>query len=146
MNKLVREEYLARWKWIDPTKGYPDSTLIGGVERVTPIDETKHIAVSLGATHKALEYIEPIHSKDLERVDGLDWELFTAWYEGSINGVDYYWGMFVEGIGAINVMVVKAHTREITDTEREAWANKTLGMYGSHSGNLSYTMPSGVKR
>src|SRR6478735_10577978 len=142
MNKLVREEYLARWKWIDPTKGYPDSTLIEGV---TPLAETTHIAVCIGATHKSLNYIEPIHSRDLERVAGLEWELFNAYYEGTINGVDYYWGMFVEGIGAFNVMVVKAHTREITDAERDAWSKKTLGMYGSHSGELSYTMPSGVK-
>lgn len=132
---MTRTEYLAQWPWIDPTN----------VDGVSKIDGGRHIAVSVGSTHKSIDFMEPDHSKDLDHVDGLDWELFTASHEGTINGVDYIWGMYVEGIGAFNVQVVKAHTRDLTDAERAAWSKKTLGMYGSHSGKLSYTFPSGVK-
>lgn len=137
---MTRNEYTTQFPWIDPTKGYPDSTLIDGVGKID-----RHIAVSIGSSHKSIGFMEPIHSDDLEHVDGLDWELFHASLEGTIDGVDYLWGMYVEGIGAFNIQVVKSHTRDLTDTERAAWSKKPLGMYGSHFGNLSYTLPSGVK-
>ncbi len=89
--------------------------------------------------------MEPINSNDIEKVDGKDWELFSVSHEGEIDGVKYYWGMYVEGIGAFDVQVVQEHCRELSEAEREAWAKKRLGMYGSHSGKLSYTLPSGVQ-
>lgn len=110
---------------------------------ITKVSPARHIAVSVGAVHQ-LMHMKPIHSEGLERVNDLDWELFTVNYEGNIEGINYCWGMFVEGIGFFNVMVVKEFTRELTEQERKDWSKKTLGMYGSHSGELSYTFPSGV--
>lgn len=80
----------------------------------------------------------------LDKVDDVDWDLFHVNYVGNIEGVTYYWGMFVLGLGAFNVMVPVAWTRDLLPHEREAWSKRVLGMYGSHSGNLSYTLQSGV--
>ena len=55
-------------------------------------------------------------------------------------GRAWVWGMFVEGIGAFNVMVAAEHVRDLTDAERAYYSGRTMGMYGSHSGNLSYTL------
>ncbi len=138
---MTKEEYLETFPWIDPTKGYPSDELRPGVSRFKPI----HLAVSVGASHKTLPYMQPMHSAHLEHVDGKDWELINVYYVGIINGVKYYWGGFVEGLGFFNVMFVADHTRALTPAEREAWSKVTLGMYGSHSGKLSYTLPSGVE-
>lgn len=65
---MNRTDYLAQYPWIDPERA----------EGVRKIDGGKHIAVSIGSTHKSIEFMEPILSNDLERVADLDWELFTA--------------------------------------------------------------------
>lgn len=137
---MNEQEYLARWKWIDPTKGYPDDTLIPGVKKVT----YRHVAASIGATHKSVDFMEPRHEDGLERIDDLDWRIFGVSLEGTVDGVEYVWGMFVLGMGMFHVQIVKEHTRELTETERDAWSKKTLSMVGSHTGKTSYTMPSGV--
>lgn len=125
------------FKWVDPTTG-DMSTMRPEVQQ-----HNEHYATR-GACHKIVPYMQPIHSKHLEKVDGHDWELFHAHYRGTIDGVEYLWGMFVEGMGFFHVMVPVSLARPLTAAEREAWSKVTLGMYGSHSGNLSYTLPSGV--
>lgn len=128
---MTESEYLTLYPWTDPTTK----------DDVRKIKGEWHIAVSVGSTHKAALFMAPIHSRDLDHVDGLDWELFHVALEDDT----YFWGSFVEGMGMFNVQVVKTHTRDLTAIEREIWSKKTLGMYGMNSGKLSYTLPSGVK-
>ena len=127
-------------EWVDPTKGYPDDTLIEGV-----IKAVRHVAVCGIATHKSVPSMEAIHSEGLDHVEGRDWEMFRVSSEGTVAGHTYVWGVFVEGMGLFNVMVETRNTRELLDHERKVWSRKILGMYGSHTGNLSYTFPSGVE-
>ena len=89
--------------------------------------------------------MEAIHSEGLDHVEGRDWEMFRVSSEGTVAGHPYVWGVFVEGMGLFNVMVETRNTRELLDHERKVWSRKILGMYGSHTGNLSYTFPSGVE-
>lgn len=124
-----------RFPWIDPTLGYPDDTLIEGVSKIA----VSYVAARTGSAHKALPWMEPIHSSGLEHIDGHDWELFTTQLRGIVNGRDWVWGQFVEGLGMIHVMVPADFIRELTPTEREYYSGRRFGMYGSHSGNLSYT-------
>ena len=140
---MTKEEYLAAYPWISPTIEYRNKFI--PIEGVHKVEEHKHVLVSTGATHKTIDFFNPINSNDIEKIDGKDWELFSVSHEGEIDGVKYYWGMFVEGLGWFNVQVVQEHCRELLPQEREVWSKKTLGMYGSHSGNLSYTLPSGIK-
>lgn len=135
-----REAHKAQFPWIDPTVGYPNDTLIPGVREVKRL----HCAVRGGASHKSIVFVDIVHSKGLEHVDGFDWELFTISKVGEIAGKKYYWGMFVEGIGAINVMVPAEYCRPLSQVEKEAWSQVTLSMYGSHTGSYSYSLPSGV--
>lgn len=139
---MNREEYLTKYPLHSPVQEINGK--LTPIVGVTKLDKTKTILVSEGAAHKAIQFFEIINSDDIERVNDKDWELFTASYEGEIDGVKYYWGMFVEGIGAFNVQVVQEHCRDLTPEERAKWSKKTLGMYGSHSGKLSYTIPSPV--
>ena len=125
-------------RWIDPTLGYPSQELIPGVKKLA---KARHMAVRTGAAHKLLPWLKPCHSAHLVRVDGHEWEIFRADKENEV----YFWGMFVEGLGAFDVMFPKAFCRELLPEEREAWSKVVLGMYGSHSGKLSYTTPSGVR-
>lgn len=124
-----------RFSWIDPTLGYPSTTLIDGVVETTP----SYVAVRTGSSHKSLAWMEPIHSTGLEQIDGHEWELYVAQLRGVVNGREWVWGQFVEGLGMINVMVPVDFVRELTETEREYYSGRRMGMYGSHSGNLSYT-------
>ena len=138
---ITYEQFCEMYPHITPHPKLGDfDNLKPGITKVLPV---RHIAVSVGAAHQLMN-MKPVHSEGLENFDGLDWELFTVNYEGTIDGVNYYWGMFVEGVGAFNVMVVKEFTRELTQKERDTWSKKTLGMYGSHSGKYSYSFPSGV--
>ena len=100
----------------------------------------KHVCVRTGVAHKSFSWMEPIPSKYIDMVDGHEWELFHAYAEDEM----YYWGMWVEGIGSFDVMAPKEFTRELLPHEREAWSKVTLGMYDSHSGEFSYSLPSGV--
>ncbi|BAG41505.1 hypothetical protein [Ralstonia phage phiRSL1] len=135
---MDKEEFVKRWSWIDPMLDSNKLTYRLGVER-----HGEHYAVR-GACHKLLPYLTPCHSQYLEHTDGHDWELYRASHRGTVDGVEYLWGMFVEGLGMFNVMVPVELARPLTAAEREAWSKVKLGMYGSHSGKLSYTMPSGV--
>jgi hypothetical protein len=47
--------------------------------------------------------------------------------------------MFVEGLGFVDVMVPIENVRDLTQAEKAVFSNKIMGMYGSHSGKLSYT-------
>lgn len=135
---MVEEEFIKRFPWVDPTTG--DMTTYR--KEVQPHNE--HYATR-GSAHKLFEHMAPIHSAHLEKTDGYDWELFHASHRGTIDGIEYLWGMFVEGLGFFNVMVPLELSRPLTASEREAWSKVQLGMYGSHSGKLSYTLGSGVK-
>ena len=112
---------------------------------VARVEKGEHVAVKIASVHKSTPYYEVIHSKDLEHIGGHDWELFTVSHIGMIGDQVYIWGMFVEGLGAFNQMVPIHHMRKLLPQEREAWSKKRLGLYGSHSGNLSYTVDAGVK-
>jgi len=136
MNKL---EFTERFKWIDPML---DMNTLTYRPEVQPHSE--HYAVR-AACHKIMEFMDGIHSKHFEKVDGHDWELFHASHRGTIDGVEYLWGMFVEGMGLFNVMVPVELSRPLLPAEREAWSKMTLGMYGSHSGKHSFNFHSGVK-
>lgn len=135
---MNKEEFVKRFPWVDPVLESDRLTYRPGVHK-----HSEHYAVR-GACHKIMAYMEPIHSAHLEHADGHDWELFHASPRGTVDNVEYLWGMFVEGIGLFHVMVPIELSRPLTIEEREAWSKVTLGMYGSHSGNLSCTMPSGV--
>lgn len=53
---------------------------------------------------------------------------------------DAFYGMPLEGLGLVDCMCLKSDCRSFTDKEWEYWGEEhSFGMYGSHSGNLSYT-------
>jgi hypothetical protein len=135
---MTEAEFRAKFPHINPIIDLNSMTYRPDVEK-----HDQHYATR-GACHKMMAYMEPIHSKGLERTDGHSWELFRSSHRGTIDGVEYLWGMFVEGLGMFNVMVPMELARPLTQEERETWSKVTLGMYGSHSGKLSYTMGSGV--
>lgn len=114
--------------WIDPTKGYPDSTLISGVNK-----SAYYIAVKGKVYHKSMN-MEAIHSDGLEKIDGEDWELFHVDKENET----YVWGMFVEGLGAFDICVPRDQIRELTENEKTYWSNRQMVMVGSHTGKTSY--------
>lgn len=119
-------------QWIDPTRGYPDDTLVNGVTK-----KNGYAAVTGQCYHKSF-HPKAIHSTDLEHVDDKDWELFHQSLTGVIEDKNYIWGMFVEGIGAVNVMVPSDQVRDLTSKEKRAWSGKNMSMVGSHTGKLSY--------
>jgi hypothetical protein len=137
---MTREEWIIANPWIDPTLGYRNDTLLPGITK-----RYHHVAVHTAGSHKSMPFMEVCHSNHLDHVDDRDWKLFAINYEGSVGGRDYVWGMFVCGIGAFNVMVPLENVRELLPHEREAWSKQTLGMYSGFGGDLSYTLPSGVK-
>lgn len=128
---------------ISPTDEKQPSNRFIPIEGVTKVPHT-HVAVRTGAMHKT-GFMKPIRSESLETIDGHEWELFSVNYIGMVKDQGYLWGMFVEGIGAFNVMVPIEHVRKLTAQEREAWSQKRLGMYGSHTGKQSGVFDSGVK-
>jgi hypothetical protein len=84
----------------------------------------------------------PIHSTGLEHIDGHDWELFRTSDYGTIDGTRYYYGMYVEGIGAFNVMAAQENVRDLTEMEKKYFSNKVYGI-GSGFGDVSYTVSLG---
>lgn len=58
---------------------------------------------------------------------------------------DCYYGMPLEGLGLINCMLPKKYCRPFDDEELQAWSKRRMGIYGSHSGNLSYTFEVEIK-
>lgn len=133
--------YLEKYPWIDPTKGYPDDTLIEGVVEAP---QRMYVLVSQGWTHKTIIFGKPITNRDIVKVNDLDWEIFHVYLIGHVKGRTYYWGMPLEGLGLMHCQFLADHCRDFLPAERELWANRRMGMYGSHTGNLSYTMPSGI--
>lgn len=133
------EEFVKRFPWIDPLVD------LSRLKYRPEVYEHDYHYATRGSAHKIMAYMEPMHSDHLERTDGHEWELFRASHRGIIDGVEYLWGMFVEGLGLFNVMVPVELARQLSEEERAAWSKVRLGMYGSHSGNLSYTFDSGVK-
>lgn len=117
-----------KYHWIDPDLHKP-----------AQVKENKYLAVRREAAHKTVTLIKPCHSKGLEHIDGDDWELFHSNFTLEHVGITFYYGMFVEGMGWFNVMVAQENVRELTDAEKVEFSGKVYGMYGSTSGNLSYT-------
>ena len=136
---MSKEEFLERFPWIDPMAD------LGRMKYRAEVKVHNEHYATRGACHKIMSYMKPIQSKHLDRTDDHEWELFHASHRGTIDGVEYLWGMFVEGLGMFNVMVPVELSRPLTASEREAWSKVRLGMYGAHTGNLSYTFDSGVK-
>lgn len=130
----------ATFTWCSPTNELPQNKFecIPGVEK-----HQQHYAVRTEAQHKMMQ-MTPYHSKHLEKIDGHDWELFGTSHRGFVDGREYVWGMFVEGLGMFNVMVPVDYIRELLPAERDAWSKQGMVMVGSHTGKESYTMGSGV--
>lgn len=95
------------------------------------------VAVTGEVAHKLMNWTA-CHSRDLDHVDEKDWELFSVSHRGTHQGREYIWGMFLEGIGAFNVMVPIQNVRNITKTERAARTERPMQMVGSHTGKVSY--------
>ncbi|QDH83531.1 hypothetical protein [Achromobacter phage Motura] len=138
--RLASEAFTAKYPWISPN-------VEGDLGKYRPevFERHQHYAVRTGAAHKSMPFMMPIHSHGLERVDGYDWEIFSASHQGTIDGVEYIWGSFVEGIGAFHVMAPMEYVRELSQAERDTWSKVVLGMYGSHTGKHSYNLNSGVE-
>lgn len=113
-------------EWIDPEK----------TENVKECN--KYILFSGQYAHKTGIW-DVIPNKNIEMIDEKEWEMFGVGYEND----EYYWGMPVEGLGMVHCMCPKENCRELTKKERKYWSGKTMGMYGSHSGKLSYTFKLG---
>ena len=124
-------------KWIDPTLGYPSRTLVDGVE-----EHNHYYAVSGYGQHKIAEDYNIIHDDNMDRVDDKEWELFHASLRGTIDGKEYVWGMMLLGLGMVNMMFPVEQIREPSDVEKERYSKTSYGIYGSHSGEFSYSLPS----
>jgi hypothetical protein len=120
-------------EWVDPTLGYPDPTLVEGVEKIPKGGH--YVAIRGDWTHKTIKDGTAIHTTHLERVDDQSWELFIA----QLRKGDLVWGQFVEGLGLMHVMTTVPQVRELTQAERDRLSTVVVGMYGSHSGKLSYS-------
>jgi hypothetical protein len=98
--------------------------------------DRKYIAVRGKAYHQLFEEgRDVIHNMSpAPSADGVEWELATVSHENE----EFYWGMFVEGLGFFHVMFPKEQTRPPTAEEAKYWSGRQMGMFGSHSGNLSY--------
>src|ERR1700751_2761573 len=117
---MSKEEFLERFPWM-----YPVADLGRMKYRAEVKVNNEHYATR-GACHKIMSYMKPIQSKHLDRTDDHEWELFHASHRGTIDGVEYLWGMFVEGLGMFNVMVPVELSRPLTASEREAWSKVRL--------------------
>lgn len=133
--------------WISPTEPHPtEQYKEQPIKGVTELKNgyTFHVGVRNGGAHKTFAHMPVYGDCKLDKVNDVDWDLFHVNFIGNVKGRTYYWGSFVLGLGAFNVMVPVEWTRDLLPHEREAWSKKVLGMYGSHSGELSYTLGSGV--
>jgi hypothetical protein len=95
------------------------------------------VAVTGEVMHKLMNW-SAIHSNGLEHLDGKDWEVFNVSHMGEHNGITYVWGMFLEGIGAFNVMVPVKNVRNLLESEKKHWRDRPMVMVGSHTGKESY--------
>jgi hypothetical protein len=123
--------------WKDPTLGYPNDTLREGI-----VKHDRYYAVSGKWSHKSISESDVIHCENMDHVDDKEWELFRASSCGMIDGKEYIWGMFVLGLGAFNVMIDVDQIREPNEAEKKRYSESSYGIYGSHSGKFSYSLPS----
>lgn len=130
----VREatpEILAEYKWrqdftwIDPKDVSTETVDFYG-------------AVKIASSHKSVPFYRVCHSTHLEHIDGKDWELIRINLMAVVNGKRVYWGMFVEGLGLFNQMVVEENFRLLTDAEKAAYSGARMSMSGWHSGKHSF--------
>ena len=87
-------------------------------------------------THKLGEF-EAIRNADIEG----NFEIMRVDKETK----DCFYGMSIEGLGLIDCMILKSDCRAFKDSELEAWSKRRIGIYGSHSGKLSYIQEIVVK-
>lgn len=81
--------------------------------------------------HKSVGELEAIPNKNIED----DYEILIIGKETD----KAFYGMPLEGMGLIDCMALKSDCRPFTEEELKYWMKeRTFGMYGSHSGNLSY--------
>lgn len=85
---------------------------------------TKYVHMSVGE-------LEAIPNHDIEG----DYEIMVVDKETE----KYFYGMPFEGMGLVDCMIDKKDCRPFTEKELEAYKFVRMGMYGSHSGKLSYT-------
>lgn len=95
------------------------------------------VAVTGEVVHKLMNWTAH-HSNNLDHIDGKDWEIFNVTHRGFHHNKQYVWGMFLEGIGAFNVMVPIENVRNLLDGERQYWNGRPMVMVGSHTGKESY--------
>ena len=82
-------------------------------------------------THSFMGELEAIPNKGIEgnyEIIRVDKETSTCFY-----------GMPLEGMGLVDCMIKKSDCRPFTEKELKFWKLRTMGMYGSSSGKLSYT-------
>ena len=82
--------------------------------------------------HKCDGEIEAIPNSHIEG----EYEIIQVYKETD----DAYYGMPLEGMGLADCMCLKEDCRPFTKKEQKYWGRShVFGMYGSNSGNLSYT-------
>jgi hypothetical protein len=96
-----------------------------------------HVAVTREFVHKIMNS-QPIHSAGLEHIDSKNWEMFTAHIHGRVDGQEYLWGSFWEGLGLVNVMVKAEDSRELSEEEKKFWSGRGMVLVGSHTAKESY--------
>ncbi len=86
--------------------------------------------------HKIGEF-NAIRNNDIEG----DWEIMKIDKETK----EAFYGMPVEGLGLVNCMILKEDCRAFKEQELNAWQNRIMGIFGSHSDKLSYCYKIEVK-
>ena len=87
-------------------------------------------------SHK-LGNFKAIANSDIEG----DWEIMRVSKETN----EAFYGMPVEGLGLVDCMILKKDCRAFKEQELKAWRERKMGMFGSHSGKLSYCYKIEVK-
>ena len=84
--------------------------------------------------HKAFK--GPVNAVANDNIEG-DWEIIHISKETN----NAFYGMPLEGLGLLDCMCLKTDCRPFNEKELKYWNGPhTFGMYGSHTGNLSYEM------
>lgn len=135
-------EFAAEFPWRSPTADNETLALQPGVIR---LQKSVTIAHCLFSAHKISAAMRAIPDENLDRIDGLDWEAFSVAHVGT-QEPRVVWGMHKYGIGAFNVMVPLEFCRRLLPHERRKWHEQQLLMVGSHTGKVSYSLPSGVSK
>lgn len=93
--------------------------------------EVKGYVLCSRFTHKAFGTQKAISNSGIEG----DYEIIAVNKETE----EAFYGTPLEGLGLIDCMVLKTDCRPFTDEELEYWSEKSIGIYGSNTGRLSYT-------